>query len=653
MWRNSLNNSRPDKIRINSNRWRLVVAIIFLFSGALVYKLFNLQIKQCDLYTAMAASQQQVSSQLKPERGKIYFTEKVGGQEKLYPVATNKDLAVLYAVPKDVSDPRGLAEKLYEFFDQPRLEAELKESSSSTAVIATSTKETILAAYLKRLDKPDDVYEPLEGKKIDMENLLKLFAFLGSTSSTPLTASNLELKNGQVLIKESPGAASTTAEQLKIPGLGFDLGSFRYYPENEIASNVLGFVSYADGDGNGKYGLEEFFNEELFGKYGSLKSEKGGQDNVIIVNNREYVKPVAGSDLVLTLDRNVEFIACEKLKEAVKKHEAEGGSVIAVNPKTGAIIAMCSVPDFNPNGYQDVSDISVYNNPALFNQYEPGSVFKTITMSIAIDQGKVTPATTYQDEGEIMINGWPKPIRNSDFSTHGGHGVVDMNTVLENSLNTGAIFTMRQVGPKVFADYVKNYGFGERTGIELGAESTGNIDNLLANKVKEIDAATAAFGQGLSVTSLQMVMAYQAIANKGIMMKPYIVQAIIRDGKREETVPKQLRQVISTKTAATISAMLVNVVEIGHSKRAYIDGYYIGGKTGTAQVAISGGYSPDKYTHTFIGIAPIDDPAFVMLTKIDTPKDVEFAEGSALPLWTEIADFMLKYYQVPKTRQEK
>jgi cell division protein FtsI/penicillin-binding protein 2 len=651
MWRDSSKNSRPDKIKINSNRWRLVVAIIFLFSGALIYKLFNLQIKQCDLYTAMAASQQQVSSQLEPERGKIYFTEKVNGSEKLYPVATNKDLAVLYAVPKDVVNPQELSEKMYEFFDRPRLEAELKESASSTKVIATSTKESIMAAYLKRFDKPGDVYEPLEGKKIDTEKLLALFALLGSTTSTPLTASNLELKNGQVLIKSPNGAASTTAVKLEIPGLGFNIESFRYYPENEIAAHVLGFVSYSNDEGNGKYGLEEFFNEELFGKYGSLKSEKGGQGNVIIVNDREYIKPIAGSDLVLTLDRNVEFIACEKLKETVKKHGATGGSVIAVNPKTGAIIAMCSLPDFDPNNYSAVSDISVYNNPALFNQYEPGSVFKTVTMSIAIDQGKVSPSTTYKDEGQIMINGWPKPIKNSDFSTHGAHGVVDMNSVLENSLNTGAIFAMRQVGPKVFADYVKDYGFGERTGIELGAESTGNIGNLLSGRVKEIDAATASFGQGISVTPLQMVMSYQALANKGIMMKPYIIQAIIRDGQREEMVPKQLRQVVSAKTAATISAMLVNVVENGHSKRAYIDGYYIGGKTGTAQVAVDGGYSSDNYIHTFIGIAPIDNPAFVMLTKIDNPKDVEFAEGSALPLWTEIADFMLKYYQVPKTRQ--
>jgi cell division protein FtsI/penicillin-binding protein 2 len=251
-----------------------------------------------------------------------------------------------------------------------------------------------------------------------------------------------------------------------------------------------------------------------------------------------------------------------------------------------------------------------------------------------------------------MINGWSKPIKNSDFSTYGPHGTVDMNTVLEYSLNTGAIFAMRQTGTKTFADYIKNYGFGERTGIELGAESTGNIGNLLTNKVREIDAATASFGQGIAATPLQMIMSYQAIANGGVLMKPYIVKSIIKaDGTREEIAPKQIRRVISDKTAATISAMLVNVVELGHAKRAYIDGYYVGGKTGTAQVAEKGGYSKDNYIHTFVGIAPIDNPAFVMLTKINDPKDVQYAEGSALPLWTEIADFMLKYYQVPKTRK--
>jgi len=653
MWRDHKNNSRPEKTRISNSRWRLVVAIIFLLLGALTYKLFLVQIRQCDLYTALAASQHQVYNKLKPDRGKIFFTETVNGQEKLYPVATNKDFAQLYVVPKDVVNPQEIAEKLYLFFDEPRLTQELKDQAASGTplLIATTTKDNILTGYLKRLDKPGDVYEPLE-RKVDNDDLLSLWAYLASATSTPLSATDLELKNEKVYYKSSAASVGSQAgKELKIPGLGFDLKQYRYYPENEIGSHILGFVSYASEEGTGKYGLEEFFNDELFGQYGSVKSEKGGQSNLMIVNDREFVEPKAGADLVLTIDRNVEFVACEKLKASVKKHGAKGGSVIAINPKTGAIIAMCSVPDFNPNDYKNVADISNYNNPALLYQYEPGSVFKVVTMSIAIDQGKVSPSTTYKDEGQIMINGWPKPIKNSDFSTKGGHGVVDMNTVLENSLNTGAIFAMRQVGPRIFSDYVKEYGFGEKTGLELGSESAGNIGNLLTNKVREIDAATASFGQGIAVTPMQMIMPYQALANRGILMKPYIVKAIIRGDKREEMTPKQVGRVVSDKTAATISAMLVNVVERGHSKQAYINGYYIGGKTGTAQVAVSGGYSTDEYIHTFIGFAPVDEPAFVMLTKIDSPRDVQYAEGSAVPLWKEIADFMLKYYQVPKTRK--
>lgn len=649
MWREIKNKCRPESGKISNNRLHLVMAVIFLLSGALVYKLFVVQIGQFDLYTALASSQHQVYSQLKSDRGRIFLSENLNGQEKLYPLATNKDFAFVYVVPKEISNPQEIAEKLYSYFDEPKLIKERLESASSSLEfsVASSTKETIINNYLKKLDKPDDPYESLD-KKLSLDELLNLYAYLASSTTAPVSASDLEVRSEQVTYKKT----ATTTPKFSLPGFGFDLQKYRYYPEKEIGSHLLGFVSYANDDEKGRYGLEEFFNDELFGKYGYLKSEKAAKSNTVIVNDREYVKAEKGNDLILTVDRNVQFVACEKLREAVKKHQAEGGSVIILNPKTGAIIAMCSVPDFDPNNYKDVDNIRVYNNPAIFDQYEPGSVFKVITMAVAIDQNKVTPATTYKDEGRIMINGWPKPISNSDFDTKGAHGIVDMNAVLDNSLNTGAIFAMRQVGPKVFADYVKNFGFGEKSGVELGSESSGNIDNLLKNKIKEIDAATASFGQGIAVTPLQMIMSYQAIANKGILMKPYIVKTIIRsDGKREEIVPKQIRRVVSAKTADTISAMLVNIVEKGHSSKAHIQGYYVGGKTGTAQIASVGGYLKNQYIHTFIGVAPIENPSFVMLTKIDSPKDVIYAEGSVVPLWKDIADFMLKYYEVPKTRK--
>lgn len=676
-----------------SPRLRLFAALIFLLLGGVIYRLYFLQIAQGDWYTVLASNQHQISSRLQPERGKILLHEKLNGQDQLYPLATNKDFSFLYAVPKDIKDPGLIAEKLFTFFDRPQLEAQVRaeleqqDEAALRAEVATinasdysdedkiarsraaralaAEKKTrsewqelkeialdrllqtrqaeIIQTYLKKLDKPGDPYEPIMDKMSDSD-LVSLYALLASTPDQMIASTDLERRLDKVVFKNS-------GEELKIEGLAFNLKSYRFYPENNTAANIVGFVSYVDDEGHGRYGLEEFFNEELGGKAGYLKGERG-VSNTIIVNDREYVKPEAGSDLILTMDRSAQFQACAALEAAVAVHNAEGGSVIAVNANTGAILAMCSVPSFNPNNYREVKDLKTYNNPAILYQYEPGSVFKVITMAAAIDQGKVSPSTTYQDEGQIMITGWPKAISNSDFSTKGAHGVVDMNAVLENSLNTGAIFAMRQIGPKVFADYVKSFGFGEKSGIELGSESKGNIDNLLKNKVREIDAATASFGQGIAVTPLQMVMSYQALANQGVLMQPYIVQEIRHsNGSVEELKPKAVRQVVSEQTANTILAMMVNVVESGHAQGAQIPGYYIGGKTGTAQVATAGGYSEDKYIHTFIGVVPIDNPQIVMLTKIDAPQGARYAESTAVPLWHDVADFLLKYYQIPKTRQ--
>jgi len=690
MWKDYRQNK--PLVRNSNPRLRLFAALIFLLLGAIVYRLYFLQIASGDWYSSLANNQHHTSSLLLPQRGKILLHETANGQEQLYPLATNKDFSFVYVVPKDITDPRAMAEKLIAYFNQSetkqKLQEELKNeeeqklaeeiefinsseysNEDKTARIkaaqdlAKAKRERpewaemqeialdnllkerqsgLMESYLEKLDKPGDPYEPLKEKMSD-EDLVSLYASLASTQTKEIKAADLERRLEKVVFKDS-------GEELKITGIGFNLQSYRFYPENNIAANIVGFVSNVDEEMKGTYGLEEFFNEELAGKTGYLKGEKG-VSNTIIVNDREYAKPEDGSDLVLTLDRGAQFKACAALEETVSKFKAQGGSIIAVNAKTGAILAMCSVPTFNPNEYKEVKDLKTYNNPAILYQYEPGSVFKVITMAAAIDQGKVSPSTTYKDEGQIMITGWPKAISNSDYSSFGAHGIVDMNAVLENSLNTGAIFAMKQIGPTVFSDYVAKFGFGEKTGVELGSESTGNIDNLLKKKVREIDAATASFGQGIAVTPLQMVMSYQALANQGILMKPYIVQKINHsDGRIEEFKPHQARQVVSAQTANTMLAMMVNVVESGHAKGAQIPGYYVGGKTGTAQVANSGGYSADEYIHTFIGVVPVDDPQIVMLTKIDVPHGARFAESTAVPLWHDVADFLLKYYQIPKTR---
>jgi cell division protein FtsI/penicillin-binding protein 2 len=401
----------------------------------------------------------------------------------------------------------------------------------------------------------------------------------------------------------------------------------------------------------GQYGLEAFFNDDLNGKNGSVKAERAANGQLIIVNDREYQKAQNGSDLVLTINRPIQFMACQKLKDAVIKHGAESGSVIVMNPKSGAILAMCSWPDYNPNEYKEVDDIKVYNNPAIFEQYEPGSVFKAVTMAAGLDLGLVNPRTTYNDTGRVVIEKWP--ISNSDYESFGAHGTTDMVTVLEKSLNTGAIFVAQKVGGEKYTEYIKNFGFGEKTGIELETESSGDIRNLSGKKTRQINLATASFGQGITVTPLQMITSYAAIANGGFLMKPYVVGEIkMPSGEKKTTSPQQLRRVISDSTSALLSGMLVNAVEQGHAQKAQVKGYFVGGKTGTAQVANSDkkGYSTNTI-HSFIGFAPRNDPKFVMLTKLNYPK-ARFAETTAVPLFGEIAEFILNYYKVPKERSE-
>jgi cell division protein FtsI/penicillin-binding protein 2 len=647
MWQDFNRKKGKQKILAPNNRLSFGMAIIFLLFIALAWQLVKLQIIHHDKYLAYALNQHQILSELKPERGKIFLQEIIAGQQLPYLVATNKDYAFIYIIPKDIEDPDYLADKFYQFFDKEDVLQDLElteiEDEDLKEIYYQNLKEEKINQYLKILDKPGDPYEPFLDK-VDDQTLLSFFAFLISDDLQEHKVEDLIRNRDKIYFKDSE-------ELVNIKGLSFSMQKYRFYPEPSLASHLLGFVGIVESDFQGRYGIEEFFEKELAGKEGYLKTEKGA-GNTVIINDREYLKPKSGNDLLLTIDRSLQYFVCQKLEEAVAHFQASGGSVIIVETSTGAIRAMCSNPSYDPNFYRDITDISIFSNPAIYHQFEPGSTFKTITAAAAINENKINPNTTFFDEGQITIKGWPKPIRNSDFFSHGGHGLSSMQDMLEKSLNTGAIFAMRQIGPEVFAQYLKDFGFGEKTGIELGAESSGNIDNLLANRVKEIDAATASFGQGIAVTPLQMLMSYQALANNGYLMKPYVVSQIIdpNDNEVVEVKPQVIRQVVSEKTAQTILAMLVNVVEKGHTKRAMIPGYYIGGKTGTAQIAGSGGYISDQHIHVFTGVFPIDSPRFAMIVKIDKPQGVRYAESSAVPLWKEIAEFSIKHYQIAPSR---
>ncbi len=645
--------------RADDNRIKAVMAIIFLLGAGILLKMYDLQVRKYDFYAAKADSQHKFQSVLEPERGRIFIQDDTAGDNgKLYPLATNKKFADVYAVPKDVKDPDMAAEQLYAVFKQAKTEKEVDDLLKKEEADAryqelknlkreaeiNSRKEAAIKKYLEILTKKNDPYEPIE-QKVEEDALKKLYALMGSAGKE-IKAQDLKVKDDIMLVKDGGGKEA----ELKLDGIGYMMKVYRFYPESNIGSNLLGFVGYVGDEQKGRYGLEEFFDEELAGRPGSIRAEKGAGGDLIIINDREYNKPQNGSDLILTINRTIQFAACQKLDAAVARHGADGGSVVVMEPDTGAILAMCSSPNYDPNNYKNVFRLETYNNPAIFAQYEPGSIFKAITMAVALDQERITPQTTYNDTGVVKIADYS--IENSDRKAH---GVVDMNKVLEESLNTGAIFAMRQVGPDVFGEYVKNFGFGEKAGIEMETEASGDIKNLTNEKLnKELYAATASFGQGIAVTPLQMAAAFGAVANGGILMKPYLVKEIVKtDGNKITTQPKQIRRVISERAATLLGGMLVNVVEEGHGKKAGVKGYYVAGKTGTAQVPKRDGrgYVSGAHIGSFAGFAPVDDPRFVMLVRIDNPRDVEWAESSAAPLFGEIADFLLNYWQVPAERK--
>lgn len=580
----ALRNNRQGFNLEGLDRLTILHIVIFLFMVAIALQLINLQIFQHRKYQQIAVSQHLSEKELIPERGEIYIHDYQSSDNKIYPVAINKKYFLAYAVPTQIKNVTAAIKLL-----APVLELEEDE-------------------LYKRLAKEKDIYEPLK-HKIDEE------------------------KRKQI-------------EGLGLEGIRFEEEVFRYYPEKNIGAQVIGFVGYKGDELVGRYGIEGYFQKELAGERGIITFERDASGRFIPIAKRIKASQRNGADIVLTLDRSIQFTTCKSLEATVKKYNAQKGTVTIMDPKTGAILAMCNYPDFDLNNYNQVEDISIYNNSAIFEPYEPGSDIKGITMAAALDVGGISPETTYEDTGTVEIAGYT--IHNSDGLAH---GIKSMTEVLEESLNTGSIFAARTVGPEKFYDYMLRFGFGRPTGITLETEITGSIANLKPKPKQKSDLAmaTGSFGQGFTATPLQILDAFAAIANKGKLMKPYIIDEIRHpDGRVEKTQPQFLRQVILEKTANTLSAMLASVVKYGHAKRAAVKGYYIAGKTGTAQTVDpnTGKWSENTANHTFVGFAPVDNPAFVMIIKLDKPQ-VTWAESSVVPLFGEIAQFLLNYLGIP------
>ena len=404
-------------------------------------------------------------------------------------------------------------------------------------------------------------------------------------------------------------------KELNLKGVYLQKEAGRYYPQETLASQLVGFLN---AEKDGQYGLEEYYDSVLSG-------------------NRKN----PGEDITLAVDYPVQFMAEKLLKEAKDNLKIEGGDIIVMNPTTGEILAMANYPSFDPNEYSKVTDLDVFKNSATQNIFEPGSIFKPITMAGAVDMGVITPQTTYQDPGTIKIGKWS--IYNYLNRIYPGN--ITMTEVLEKSINTGAVFAKDRLGNENFLRYVGDFGVFEPTGIDL--EETYSRNEEL-KKGYEINFATASFGQGIEITPIQLVKAFSAIINGGDLIAPRIVAKI----GEEETGREVTREnVISDKTTSQLAAMLVSVIEKGYGKPARIQGYYMGGKTGTAQVSFAAlgidkiGYS-EKTWQSFIGFAPAFNPQFVILVKIDNPQ-TKTAEFSAVPIFKELAKYIIDYYQIP------
>jgi cell division protein FtsI (penicillin-binding protein 3)/stage V sporulation protein D (sporulation-specific penicillin-binding protein) len=423
----------------------------------------------------------------------------------------------------------------------------------------------------------------------------------------------------EILKRKVSDEIVNSIKALNETGINIADETLRYYPNGLYLSHITGFLGFnKDGQLAGQYGLEEFYDKELSGTTDS-------------------------SDLVLTIDSAIQAQAGIILDQLIFDWRASSGSIIVMNPKNGEILAMISLPDFDANKYSETKNKSIFMNPATLRRYEPGSVFKPITMAIGIETGAITPETKYYNSGTVTING--KVISNSlpDKIL----GWQSMTMVLEQSLNTGAIFIEEQVPKNVFLKYLKDFGINGKTGVDV-AEISGDLSVLSSGR--DINFATASFGQGVAVTPLGLIRALAAIANGGKLVKPHLVSKIIsRSGEiYEEGNNEAPKQVISAGTSAKLINMMIKVIENGSGRQAQVPGYTIAGKTGTAQVPDlqKGGYK-DEYIHTFVAFAPAYDPKFIALIKLDNPRGVRFAENTVVPVFKDLAKFIFSYYQIP------
>lgn len=437
-----------------------------------------------------------------------------------------------------------------------------------------------------------------------------------------------------------PEATADAVAALRIDGLGFEKETKRLYPNDDLAAHALGFVS---DDGRGQGGVEGRYDQLLRGVSGALVVERDPSDRRIAVGLREAVAPRDGADLVLTIDLAVQTSAERELRAAVEREKATGGSIVVLDPRDGAVRAMASYPTFRPAAVGAAQPESLRDRVAEW-AYEPGSVMKAVTMAAGLESGAVSAGAAYDDKGYADIGG-----RRLHNALGKAWGPTTMTQVLERSANAGAVFVASRLGGQRLYDALRAFGFGAPTGLDISGEIGGTVRPLA--EWYPVDVGTAAFGQGLTATPLQLACAYAAIANGGTLYRPHVVAGWRDADGDHRPAPPASRRVISPATAATLREMLVSAVDNGLASGAKLSGFSVAGKTGTAQIpSADGRYVDDEYISSFAGFAPSSDPSFVVVVVLERPRSKLLGTTTATAAFRALAQDTLRYARIQPDR---
>lgn len=470
----------------------------------------------------------------------------------------------------------------------------------------TISNNDLIESLVENLDK-----NPEATSETDVRNYLK---------------GRLALDSNWVSLKHylSPDAKDRI-EKLKIAGLGFEDEYVRFYPESSMSAHVLGFVGQdVSGEEQGYFGLEGFQDRLLRGRAGKVQTEQDATGNPILIGNYQFLHAIEGKPITTTISKKLQYLTENMLKEGIAKYDASAGNVIIMESKTGKVRAMASFPNYDPGNFSEYPNTS-YKNPNVANLFEPGSIFKVLVMSAALNEKVITPETQCDIcAGSIVIGKYAIKTWNEVY-----HPNTTMTETIINSDNIGMVFAANKLGKDKFVEYLKKFGLGKKTDIQLQEEASGVLRE--AKDMGDIDLATNSFGQGIAVTPIQMVSAVNTIASGGYYIKPTIVEKEVGKGK----------QVLSSDAVSEMTQIMIQAVDKGEAKWAKPQGLVIAGKTGTAQIPIEGHYDADKTIASFIGFFPANNPKYTMLVTLREPKTSPWGSETAAPLWFAIAKQLL------------